>query len=29
MTGQFIPQLLESRVEVRYRLAKGALVRDA
>ena len=28
MTGQFIPQLLESRVEVRYRLAKGELVRD-
>jgi ABC-type transporter Mla maintaining outer membrane lipid asymmetry ATPase subunit MlaF len=29
MTGQSIPQLLESRVEVRYRLTEGALVRDA
>ncbi len=29
ITGQFIPQLLESRVEVRYRLVKGELVRDA
>lgn len=29
ITGQFIPQLLESRIEVRYRLAQGALVRDA
>jgi phospholipid/cholesterol/gamma-HCH transport system ATP-binding protein len=28
MTGQFIPQVLESRVEVRYRLAKGELLRD-
>ena len=28
MTGQFIPQMLESRVEVRYRIAKGELLRD-